>query len=415
MRKLFFWTVYAVLLTAVTVAGAEAIASFMAPPWPARELRPVPTGSVAQATGHVFDVAYNSWGMRDRERSVTRPAGIGFRAVMVGDSFLEGPFLQATLGDHIERLWQAGGVRDAEAINLGVAATGPAQYFHRIDKIALELRPDAVVLLFYSGNDFIYERPDGLLPAPIAELPLPSLLGSVAPRLTWLTVNRLALSEIGRNNRPIAGEFETLQRIVAAPANERATRLAAHVRQHYHPNLTEEAVREVFVRDGGAFWQAFERREPDREYLLGWLVRSIVDWETGSGTVPASVAEAERSLDTRPVEASLAWLVRSAELARARGVKFIVALAPVGYGDNAYLHYWRRWPRYFGYSITSEARHRLLAARLAERGVPFVDLHAVFAGSNRTYRLIDGHWTTLGHEMAAARLVGELAKLRAGP
>src|SRR5438477_364418 len=76
--------------------------------------------------------------------------------------------------------------------------------------VALALKPDAIVLAVYAGNDFISTPYGALLPPLINELPVPSMLGSVAPRTTWLTVNRLGLSELGHGNRGIAGEFALL-------------------------------------------------------------------------------------------------------------------------------------------------------------------------------------------------------------
>lgn len=412
MRKTFFWLAYGALLLAVTVAGAEFVASFLVPSWPARMLRPVPTGGASQATGHVINVAYNSWGMRDRERSIARPPGVGMLTVLIGDSFLEGAFGPDPLSAYIERRWAADGRRDVEAINLGVTATGPRQYYHRIRHVALELQPDAIVLFFYGGNDFLGEKfGDHPVPPPIAELPRPSLLGAVAPRLTWFVVNRLRLSEIGGSNKPVLDEFATLQRLVAAPAAERTALAAAHVRRYYHPQRSEAAIREILSRGGDAFWQAFDAKDRDREYLLGWLLGNMVDWETSTWPTARSAEEAA-GMDMGPVEGSLSWLVAAHRLARDRGVKFVVALAPLGTVDPRYVDYWRHWPRYYGASLLADARLKRLAVRLRESGIPFVDLRQELDGIPGAYRLIDGHWTIRGHEIVAARMAREILGLR---
>jgi lysophospholipase L1-like esterase len=412
MRKTFYWLAYGALLFAVTVAGAELIASFLVPSWPARMLRPVETGGVSQATGHVINVTYNSWGMRDRERSIARPADVRTRVVLVGDSFLEGAFGPDPLSAYIERRWAADGRKDIEAINLGVTATGPRQYYHRIKRVALELKPDAIVLFFYGGNDFLGEKfGDHPVPPPLAELPRPSLLGAVAPRLTWFAVNRLRLSEIGGSNKPIPDEFATLQRLVEAPPARRTALAAAHVRQFYHPQLTEEAIRAILGRGGDALWSAFDARDRDREYLLGWMLGNMIDWESSTWPTPRSADEARR-MDMGTVEGSLSWLVAAHRLARDNGVKFLVALAPLGTVDPHYVDYWRHWPRYYGMSILADVRTKRLAARLRESGVPFVDLYADLSGVSGTYRLIDGHWTIRGHEIVAARMAKELSNLR---
>src|SRR5262245_9423684 len=164
----FFWPLYLVLLVAVTLAGTEAIASFVVPSWPARDIRPI---TVTSSPG----IVYNDWALRDRPRTLERPPGVRFRSVLVGDSFLEGAFLRAPLSAFIEERLAAGGRNDMEAINFGVAATSPRQYYYRIRDVGLALKPDVIVLAFYAGNDFVSQPFGSWLPAPIAELPLPSM------------------------------------------------------------------------------------------------------------------------------------------------------------------------------------------------------------------------------------------------
>ena len=88
--------IFAALLLAVTVAGLELLSSIVVPPWPARELRPIEVSNASVAstlTGTQPVPTYNSWGMRDREHPLQKPAGT-FRTVLVGDSFLEGAFVK---------------------------------------------------------------------------------------------------------------------------------------------------------------------------------------------------------------------------------------------------------------------------------------------------------------------------------
>ena len=66
----FFWPLYLVLLIAATVAGSEAIASFIVPSWPARDMRPIEIAASSP------DVIYNDWALRDRPRSFDRPPNV---------------------------------------------------------------------------------------------------------------------------------------------------------------------------------------------------------------------------------------------------------------------------------------------------------------------------------------------------
>lgn len=418
ISRQWFWLVYGAILMVATVAGTEFVASFLAPPWPARDLRPVSAEALKERLSSAFiDMpqlvpVYNDWGMRDRARSFARPPEVKFRSVMVGDSFLEGLMLTSPMPARVEALWREGGHADMEAINLGVTATGPRQYYYRIRDVVTRLKPDVIVVVVYAGNDFV---PTPLepwsLPPWIAELPMPSVLGMVAPRTDWLLVNRLGLSELGRGNRAIADEFTLLNEWARKPPVERLDYFVRHMRMHYYPKVDEATVREILSRGGDRLWTAFRPRPADREFVQGWLLGSMIDWETGTWEVPRNAAEADqRSAPT--VEETLTWLLGARELAREMGAELVVALAPSGVVDPDYVEFWRPWSRYFSYNLSSDARHRRLAGELSKRGLAVVDLHDSLNGVSGTYRLTDGHWTEKGTDIVAQRLAGALLEVR---
>ena len=417
-RRYLFWPVYVLLLLGMTLLGAEAVSSFLVPPWPARDIRPIPAHllqrNLAEAFGDRPDLVpvFNDWALRDRQRTFARPPDVRFRSVLVGDSFLEGFFMPAPLSAFVERRWANAGYTDMEAINFGVSATGPIQYYYRIRDVALDLKPDAIVLMVYAGNDFISTPFGALLPPLINELPVPSVLGAVAPRTTWLAVNRLGLSEVGRGNRGIAGEFALLNGFLQLPPQERLDRVVGHLKQHYFPSVSEEMLREILSRGGDRYWTAFEKRQQDPEFIAGWMLYGLVDWETGQWKMPRDAEEADRLEGKRMVDETLGWLVAAGRLARENGVPLIVALAPVGTVDPAYVDFWRSWPKYFSSSLSADARHRHLAVALRQTGLPFIDLRDDLAGVAGTYRLSDGHWTERGSEIVAARVARELLKMR---
>jgi hypothetical protein len=399
----FYWPLYLLLLIGVTLAGSEAIASFLVPSWPARDIRPVVVTSTPEIT-------YNDWALRDKPRTFERPPGVRFRSILVGDSFLEGSFLPAPLSAFVERRLAAAGKSDMETINFGVMATGPRQYYYRIKDIGLALKPNAIVLMVYAGNDFVSTPFGGWWPAPIAERPLPSMLGAVAPRTTWLAVNRLGLSEFGRYNRGIEGEFEQMNAWVDRPAADRLDWFTRHMKQHYYPRLAEGTIREILSRGDDRFWTAFTKKEVDREFVAGWQLQGIIDWETGQWNMPRDAEEADRMDGASMVDETLSWLVAAERLAKEHGVPLVVGLIPVGTVDPAYVDFWRFWPRYFSASLSADARHRRLAVALRQTGVPFFDLRDDLNGVAGTYRLTDGHWTTRGTEIVADRISRQLLK-----
>jgi hypothetical protein len=414
-RKIWFWSIYILLLLGVTVAGTEFVASFLAPSWPARDLRPIPVGALGENVATMFADSpaliphYNDWGVRDRPRSIERPADVRFRSVLVGDSFLEGYYIPAPIPELVERRWTKEGHRDAEAINLGIAATGPRQYYYRIKKVALALKPDAIVIFVFAGNDFIQVRfGDFAMPALAEELPVPSILGTIAPRTDWLVSNRLGLSELGRGSKNIPGENELLEQWAAEPTPELTGRVARHMQRYYYPKVSEETIREILSRGGEPMRAALAQRKADHQSVAGWLVAGIVDWETGTWPVPRDAQEADRMIDPTVVDQTLSWLVAAEELTKAHGVKLFVALAPVGIGDPEYVAFWKPWPRYLSYSMSADARHRRLAAALRQRGMSVIDLRDALAGVRGSYRLTDGHWTDLGTQIAADRVAQAL-------
>ena len=392
------WVGYAAFLTAIVIAGLEILSSFVVPPWPARELRPI----------EVAGSSYNSWGTRDRERSIAKPAG-SFRSVLVGDSFLEGGFVSETVGERIEDIWRSHKLNDMQAINLGISATGPSQYYYRIKNVALELNPDAIVLVFFAGNDFVSERLSSFHPAVIAERPLPSLLGAVAPRLTWLVVNRLGLSEFGAAN-PVDDHAE-ITAILALPRAERLDAMVRFVKKWHFPEKSESAIRSVLSRIRAPFWDAFEPRDHDQEHLEGWILARLVDMETGAWPMPLTPTELERSVKPDELSATMTWLMGARDLARKRNIPFAVALAPSPGIDPAFVEFWGPWPRYLSYFLQRAVMQDALRAELQAAGVPLIDLADDLRGVGHAYRLTDGHWTELGTTIAAKRMATEVLKL----
>lgn len=419
INRFWFWPLYGLLLLAFVLAGAEYIASYSAPSWPARELRPIPVDALTVNVATVFAgtpelvPSYNDWAVRDRRRTIVRPANVRFRSVLVGDSFLEGYYIPAPLAELVERRWVAEGLRDMEAINLAIAATGPRQYYARIRKVALALDPDVVAVFVYAGNDMMDNPFDPFsLPPLIDELPTPSLLGAVAPRTTWLVANRLRLSEIGRGNKDIPGEAALLNEWAQQPSAEPVAQVARHMRLHYYPKLSEETIAEILLRGGGRLQKAASSRGRDREFLGGWLLSGMIDWETGQWPVPRDADEAAQMAGDAKVGETLTWLQAMDRLVSSNGKRLLIALIPVGTVDPDYVEFWRPWPRYYSYSLSADARHRRLAAALRQNGLQVVDLREVLDGVRGTYRLTDGHWTDRGTQLSAQRLADTLLAAR---
>jgi hypothetical protein len=413
---------FGLILAMVTLAGIEAIASFYAPPWPARALRssePVNgdgTVSKSFADKPWMFKPFNSWGMADRERTLAKPADVRFRSIFIGDSFVESALTRYKLPEVVERLLADAGRSDVEAVNLGISATNPRSYFYRLRDVALSMSPDALFVFFFSGNDFVPSHAgydDELLPPLVNESPGGSLLGPIMPRTNWVAVNRLRLSEALAGNKPIPDEFETVNAIVYGPPDARIPSLVRHVKRYYHPGVDEARLTEILSRGGDKFWDVLRRRPVDEEYLMGWLLNLIV-WAELNDEPDISRREggATRLAIDEEVDASLSWLLAMERVAHAHGVPLVLFLIPVASVDPEYAEFWKPWPHFLSWSRFGEARHDRLAAALRQTSVRVVNLRDDLSDTRGTYRKMDGHWTEKGVEIVSNRVLSELQKLQ---
>jgi hypothetical protein len=418
----WFAIAYGSILAIVALVGIEIIASAYAPPWPARALRstePVNTGAAALKSlagkTWIFE-PFNSWGMADRERTLTKPANVRFRSILIGDSFIENALARYKLPEVVEHRLVLAGRSDIEAINLGVSATNPRSYFYRLRDVALAMSPDALFVFFYSGNDFMPAHTgynDELLPPFVNESPGGSMLGPVMPRTNWVVVNRLRLSEALAGNRPIPDEFETVNAIVHGPPQLRIPNLVRHVKRYYHPDIDEAKLTEILSRGGDKFWDDLRRRPIGEEYLMGWLLNLIVWAEMNDEPDLARQESGEtRFAVDEEVESSFSWLLAMDRVARARGVPLVLFLVPLASVDPEYVDFWAPWPHFLSWSRFGEERHRRLAASLQRTSMHVVDLRDELENVPGTYRKMDGHWTEKGVDVVANRVESEILKLQ---
>ena len=152
-----------------------------------------------------------------------------------------------------------------------------------------------LLLFVYAANDFM-AADAGYSPWPklVDESPGGSLLGTIMPRTNWLLVNRLRLSELLHGNLALPGETEMLSDDLHAPPGERTGRLVAHVMKYYYPDLPQEKIREILARGDERLWRQAEHNPDEQEYLMGWLLNSLVSWETSDVEVAKNRTDAVR-------------------------------------------------------------------------------------------------------------------------
>jgi len=388
-KKTFIFIHITIILSVVLLGvGLEAISTAVVPSWPARVLRPV-----TSAGGD-----YNSWGMRDSERTIQKPPDVK-RVLFLGDSILEGGFCRNTLSGYTQDIL-TGLEHNVECVNLGVSATGPRHYLYRWRNFGTKLSPDALLLFIYIGNDLV-STPYPQLIKIVDELPLPSILGTIMPRFTWILVNRLGLSEYGLGNKHICNEIEDLQRMSQMPYDEGVVALAEHMHNYYLPSLSTEQIGEILRKGGPAFWQELTPRQTDQEYLQGWKVRQVIQQTMLTQQKGVTIVEPNYNA----VNDTASWIDKISEDVKNDNIPLLVFLVPVAENvDPEYQEFWSPWYhaedllQMYGWHKNIEA----LLTVLGQNGVAVIDLRDILNGIPGTYRKFDGHWTEKGHELVAA-------------
>jgi len=405
---LLFQHVFAAMLLLTSAVGAELLAGALVPPWPMRELRPVAVDGVwpPRSGSHL-----NSWSMRDVERTIEKPPGVR-RVLFVGDSFMEGLFCANSIAGYTEQQLVNDGCDDIQCVTLGVVATNPEHYLYRMRSVGLKLSPDAVIVFVYAGNDFVPVGYGERALRLIAERPLPSILGAVMPRLTWLLTERLRLSEHSRAaSKDSAGKFDRLQEIAALPYEDGMEELTEFVSQHYWreieytygAGLSSELIGKALRLGGAALWQELQPRDRDREYLVGYRVLQIAN----RGLMVVSDRPRPKltaHVSPKYLNATASYIEQMAADLEPLGIPLRVCLIPLA--DNVDPHYrefWRPW--YEGADDPGRRAHRIaLRERLTAEGFDVVDLTDVLDGVPGAYHTLDKHWTEKGHALAAARV-----------
>jgi hypothetical protein len=423
-RRVFAFSHFgAAIVGSVLFVSVWSIPLAFVPPWPFRDLRPglllgVQPGREGARSLPDWDAhQWNSWGVRDLERSLRRPSGVR-RILFLGDSFLEGLHCRYPLSLRCESKLRAQGRDKVECMHLGIAATDPVHYYFRLKRVGIHCHPDAVYVFVYAGNDYLppqqaYARSRELaISNVVAELPLPSLVGTFLPSLNWLIVDRLRLSQRQRNSRllPLDAENRLFEDFTKQPFEDGIKRIAEHMQRYHHPQRNAAELRTILVRGGQRFWDAFQPRPRDREWLQSYLVNVILQAEFSDAPYPSSLADVRDQEVAPHVDATASWLKATFDRCRDHEVACTVVLIPPGNADPDLREFWSPWPAAAQYAINLRAhrRHLGMAKKLRELEVPFIDLMTVLDGVGGTYRVSDWHWTERGTEIVANRLLSEL-------
>jgi lysophospholipase L1-like esterase len=101
------------------------------------------------------EVSINRWGMRDRDRSLEKPAG-EFRIAMLGDSAVEAVHVkpEQVVNIRMEKLLHDQGYRNVEVMNFAVEGIGTTQELLLYKEKVRQFHPDLVLLMFSTNDVF---------------------------------------------------------------------------------------------------------------------------------------------------------------------------------------------------------------------------------------------------------------------
>lgn len=325
----------------------------------------------------------NSQGFRDRERTAEK-TGPGPRVIVLGDSFVWGIGVSydETFTTLLERALEQAHP-GAEVINLGVPGFEPDHYFHLLRHYGMGLRPDAVVLAFYVGNDIMRRRgADGEEAIVVAGQSyyvhrngnwVHDHLGGDR----WYLYHNLNyLWRVGRAR---------LERLLDRPPSGGFTRAGAAA-----------AVR---VRTAG---------RPEAAPALRTHPAYLRDIDERSEIYLKDDTEAFRYHWRHTQEV----LTAMAEYLKVRGVPLLVVVIPDQVQhDGALMTDYLTAVGFSPERYDFEKPQRLLRAWCGQHAVPCLDLLAVFRSESdigRLYLHDDPHWSRAGHELAAQAILPEL-------
>ncbi|MEN3044238.1 MAG: hypothetical protein ABDH37_03345 [Candidatus Hydrothermales bacterium] len=397
IKPFIFSHLYIVLLIFFSCLILEKLSSFTVPPWPYYKLRPMlVTKEWAQRIGGKF----NSFGLRDKERKIRKSYGKK-RIIFLGDSFLEGIFCKNTLSGYCEDSLLKFGINFIECVNFGVSNTDIRHYFYRLKEIGLKMSPDAVFLFFASQNDFV-KVGYGNKPIPlVAEHPLPSLLGKLMPRFTWLVINRTQFPLFVSKARKVKDEFEYLKEVARLPYSEGVRLLSEYMSKFYFPDVHPEKIEEILRRGGENLWNELKEKKEDQEYLTGKWIESLIK----SALRKEKKGRMDTKVDFKMVEATASWILKMNEELKKKNIVLYVFLIPFAIDvDPSYKEYFKAFINEEDFKSQRILRERLFDL-LKSKGVNVIDLKEVLNGIERSYRKWDSHFTEKGHRIVAKKVL----------
>jgi hypothetical protein len=320
---------------------------------------------------YINQIAINELGLRDREIGYEKPAGTR-RILVLGDSFVEGaqvPFDSMLTRRLAAELCGSSLDTTCEVINAGVSGWGTAQELVYLRHEGLRYQPDAIVLIFYTGNDVPnnterIKRTEGGPRKPTFELTDHGELREVPFRARalreeeWLdTLRRTSLL------------FAALDRAIFVD-------VAGRLANEPLDDVSDDSEHQLVLHE----LPVYSARVPER-WEAAWTITEAL--------ISAVSNEAERA-----------------------GVPFLLVDAPTKW--EIYSDDWESMKQRNGLPSSGwnmDGPRRRLASFASRAGIEWLDLRPAMdaaADGPRLYFHQDIHWTSEGHRVAAAQVARAL-------
>lgn len=390
---------------AVTIG--EGLSRSLVPSWPARALHGVSPAQWAAATAdasrpaqeHTREtppstVQLNSWGQRDRERSLLPPAGIR-RIAFIGDSFLEeGAAVPVSI--ETER---AIGRSDVEVLNLGVSATGPDEYYDRLRGVALPLGISHCCLFIFAGNDFVSpERTLASFGGIAAVEPRPSLLTTLGCA-GWnhlLTNNRRPVIEAWISGTPLSRDEQSRHRILRQATDQQIRQMLLYANGLDQASQSRLAARLARDDIGGVFEML---RDPDEGRYRSYYLEAAL----------AAASQPDWTWEPNSEEVAWEWTQRAARLCRRRNIALTIVVIPEAFQvDDRMREQWLPLADMRRCTAPCRDAAQSFIRRARADALDVVDLGEALQGTRGTYLNLDGHWSAAGVKLVAGVLANHL-------
>jgi hypothetical protein len=386
--------------------AGELLCRLVVPPWPARALHGVSPETRAVATAgedpsSSGEFPLNTWGQRDRERSLLPAAGF-HRIAFIGDSFLEeGAAVPVSLQTE-----QMIGRSDVEILNLGVSATGPDEYYDRLRGVALPLGVSHCCLFIFAGNDFVSSDRTLASFAGIAAVePRPSLLTSLGCG-AWnhlLTNNRRPVIEAWMSGATLSRDEQARHRVLRQVTNDQIRQMLLQTTGLEPASRARLSARLVRDDIGGLFDML--RNPDDGKFRSYYLSAALV-----------AAASADWKWEPNSDEIAWQWTERAARLCRRRGVHFTVVVIPEAFQvDDRMCEQWLPLANMRHCTATCRDAARSFVDRARANSLDVIDLSDQLQGTRGTYLNLDGHWSAGGVELVARVLAKHVMPAGAEP